>query len=165
GRNSGSRMAHWASVRSMHSICSVLDYLSTLPWAESVYETTSSISLRAALAGDPLNNILVEPRDHIVVHRQPERVNPASAYVRGEVARPGRYPLAPGMRVSDLIRSAGGLLRSANPAGADLVHYAMLDGAAAQPSGELAVNLSITTSVLSRQTSPGTSCEVFSLHL
>jgi reactive chlorine resistance protein C len=38
-------MAHWASVRSMHWICPVLDYLSTLPWAESVYETTSSQSL------------------------------------------------------------------------------------------------------------------------
>jgi protein involved in polysaccharide export with SLBB domain len=100
-----------------------------------------SISLRAALAGDPLNNILVEPRDHIVVHRQPERVNPASVYVRGEVARPGRYPLSSDMRVSDLIRSAGGLLRSANPASADLAHYAMIDGAAAAPSVERTVNL------------------------
>ena len=67
-----------------------------------------SISLRAALAGDPLNNILLEPRDHIVVHRQPARVNPASVYVRGEVSRPGRYPLGEGMRISDLVRSAGG---------------------------------------------------------
>jgi len=100
-----------------------------------------SISLRAALAGDPLNNMLVEPRDHIVVHRQPERVNPASVYIRGEVARPGRYPLASGMRISDLVRSAGGLLRSANPASGDLAHYASFDGTAAKPSGEQTVNL------------------------
>ncbi|MGB6495598.1 MAG: SLBB domain-containing protein [Candidatus Acidiferrum sp.] len=101
-----------------------------------------SISLRAALAGDPLNNILIEPRDHIVVHRQPEKVNPASVYVRGEVARPGRYPLAAGMRVSDLVRSAGGLLRSANPASGDLAHYAASAGVAtAKPSGEQNINL------------------------
>ncbi len=100
-----------------------------------------SVSLREALAGDPLNNILIEPRDRILVHRQPERVNPATVYVRGEVGRPGRYPLASGMRVSDLVRSAGGVLRSANPASADLVHYQILDGAGAQPSGEQAVNL------------------------
>jgi polysaccharide export outer membrane protein len=100
-----------------------------------------SISLRDALSGDPLNNILVEPRDRILVHRQPERVNPASVYVRGEVARPGRYPLASDMRVSDLVRSAGGLLRSANPASADLVHYTMEEGAAPRPSGEQTVDL------------------------
>jgi polysaccharide biosynthesis/export protein len=84
-----------------------------------------SISLRDALAGDPSNNILVEPRDRILVHRQPERVNPPSVYVKGEVARPGHYPLTVNMRVSDLVTSAGGLLRSANPATADLTHYAV----------------------------------------
>lgn len=101
-----------------------------------------SISLRAALAGDPLNNVLVEPRDHIVVHRQPERVNPASVFVRGEVARPGRYPLAGGMRISDLVDAAGGILRSANPASADLVHYEVSGGTAVlKPTGEQTVNL------------------------
>lgn len=101
-----------------------------------------SVSLRAALAGDPLNNILIEPRDHIVVHREPEKVSSASVYVRGEVSRPGRYPLATGMRVSDLVRSAGGLLRSANAFGGDLAHYSHSAGlAAAKPSGEQTVNL------------------------
>jgi polysaccharide biosynthesis/export protein len=100
-----------------------------------------SISLRGALAGDPLNNILMEPRDRILVHRQPEKVNPPSVYVRGEVGRPGRYPLASDMRVSDLVRSAGGFLRSANPESADLVHYAVLEGAATRPSGEQTVDL------------------------
>src|SRR6266851_5746114 len=90
-----------------------------------------SISLHEALAGDPLNNILIEPRDRILVHRQPERVNPPSVNVRGEVARPGRYPLVANMRVSDLVRSAGGLLRSANPTSADLTHYAATNGASA----------------------------------
>ena len=90
-----------------------------------------SINLRDALAGDPLNNILVEPRDRILVHRQPEQVSPANVFVRGDVARPGRYPLAANMRVSDLVQSAGGLLRSANPDAGDLTHYAI-----ANSSGE-----------------------------
>src|SRR5713226_5185482 len=84
-----------------------------------------SINLNDALAGDPLNNVLVEPRDRILVHRHPEQVSPASVYVRGDVARPGRYPLAANMRVSDLVQSAGGLLRSANPDAGDLTHYAI----------------------------------------
>src|SRR5713226_4406420 len=83
------------------------------------------INLNDALAGDPLNNILVQPRDRILVHRHPEQVSPASVYVRGDVARPGRYPLAANMRVSDLVQSAGGLLRSANPDAGDLTHYAI----------------------------------------
>ncbi len=84
-----------------------------------------SINLSDALAADPLNNVLVQPRDRILVHRQPEQVSPANVYVRGDVARPGRYPLTANMRVSDLVRSAGGLLRSANPDGGDLTHYAI----------------------------------------
>src|SRR2546421_76576 len=35
-----------------------------------------SVNLRAALEGDPLNNLLIQPRDRILVHRQPERVDP-----------------------------------------------------------------------------------------
>jgi len=99
-----------------------------------------SISLREALAGDPLNNILIEPRDRILVHRQPERVSPPSVYVRGEVARPGRYPLTTNMRVSDLVRTAGGLLRSADPTGGDLTHFAA-DGGTSSLSGSLPVKL------------------------
>lgn len=92
-------------------------------------ERVFNVSLRDALAGDTLNNILIEPRDHIVIHRQPESVSPPTVYVRGDVARPGRYPLVANMRVSDLLRSAGGLLRSANLEGGDLTHYAV-DGTA-----------------------------------
>jgi protein involved in polysaccharide export with SLBB domain len=102
-----------------------------------------SISLREALAGDSLNNVVIEPRDRILVHRQPERVNPPSVYVRGEVARPGRYPLVANMRVSDLLRSSGGLLRSANPGSGDLTRYAMTSSAGqpVQPGNAHTVNL------------------------
>src|SRR6266850_4332317 len=101
-----------------------------------------SINLNDALVGDPLNNVLVEPRDRILVHRQPEQVSPASVYVRGDVARPGRYPLAANMRVSDLVRSAGGLLRSANPESGDLTHYAATSGTPqARAAGSQPINL------------------------
>jgi polysaccharide export outer membrane protein len=90
-----------------------------------------SINLRDALSGDPLNNVLVKPRDRILVHRQPEQISPPTVFVRGDVARPGRYPLAANMRVSDLVQSAGGLLRSANPDAGDLTHYVI-----ASSSGE-----------------------------
>src|SRR6266850_3127997 len=101
-----------------------------------------SINLNDALVGDPLNNVLVEPRDRILVHRQPEQVSPASVYVRGDVARPGRYPLAANMRVSDLVRSAGGLLRSANPDSGDLTHYAITNSSGERvEAGHQSLNL------------------------
>src|SRR5437879_2556566 len=102
-----------------------------------------SINLNDALAGDPLNNVLVQPRDRIIVHRQPEHVSPASVYVRGGVARPGRYPLAATMRVADLVQSAGGLLRSANPDAGDLTHYAFSNNSSGErtPSGHQDLSL------------------------
>jgi len=101
-----------------------------------------SVSLSGALAGDPLNNVLLQPRDRILVHRQPEQVSPPSVYVRGDVARPGRYPLAAHMTVSDLVGSAGGLLRSANPEGGDLTHYAISNSPGERvPAGHQDLNL------------------------
>jgi len=102
-----------------------------------------SINLNDALAGDPLNNVLVQPRDRILVHRHPEQVSPASVYVRGDVARPGRYPLAANMRVADLVQSAGGLLRSANPDAGDLTHYAIPTNSSGErtPSGHQELSL------------------------
>src|SRR5437879_6425841 len=83
------------------------------------------------------------PRWRIRVHREPSRVNPPSVYIRGEVARPGRYPLTADMKVTDLLRSAGGLLRSANPDSGDLTHYAVASSSAAAnpPSDSHAVRL------------------------
>ncbi len=102
-----------------------------------------AINLHDALTGDPLNNVLVQPRDRILVHRQPLQVSPAIVYVQGDVARPGRYPLTEDMRVSDLLRSAGGLLRSANPDAGDLTHYAIPGSPSKDrlPSGHRDLNL------------------------
>ena len=83
-----------------------------------------SVDLREALAGNPVNNILLQPRDRILVHRNAANVEPATVYIKGEVAKPGRYPLATNMRVEDLVRVAGGLKRSADPENADLTRFA-----------------------------------------
>ncbi|HKM82668.1 MAG TPA: SLBB domain-containing protein [Terriglobia bacterium] len=86
-----------------------------------------SVDLKEAMAGNAVENILLLPRDHLLIHKSPAKVDPATVYVKGEVAKPGRYPLAANMRVSDLVASAGGLLRSANPDSGDLTHYAISD--------------------------------------
>jgi polysaccharide export outer membrane protein len=82
-----------------------------------------SVNLGNALAGDPLDNILLQPRDRIVVHRNPEKVDPPSVFVRGEVAKPGRYVLTSNLHVDDLLRLAGGVKRSAFTETADLTRY------------------------------------------
>src|SRR5258708_11595885 len=66
----------------------------------------------------------MEPRDRMLEHRNADKGDPAKVYVKGEVAKPGRYPLTTNMHVEDLIRVGGGLKRSADPAKADLTRYA-----------------------------------------
>jgi polysaccharide export outer membrane protein len=101
-----------------------------------------SVNLRNALEGNALDNLLLEPRDRILVHRQPELVEPRSVYVQGDVAHPGRYPLAGNMHASDLVRSAGGLLRSADAEDGELSHYVAKTNASAVPTPvNVAVNL------------------------
>jgi polysaccharide biosynthesis/export protein len=97
-----------------------------------------SVNLREALAGDPLDNILLEPRDRLLVHRSIERVDPPTVDVKGEVAKPGRYPMTSNMNVEDLIRVAGGLKRSADTSTADLTRYPI----AGQPGEHLDISLS-----------------------
>lgn len=82
-----------------------------------------SVNLAQALAGDSAQNAALDSRDRILVHRNPADISPASVYVKGEVARPGRYPLAANMTVADLIHAAGGLQQSADPDDADLTSY------------------------------------------
>lgn len=84
-----------------------------------------SVNLSGALAGNPMDNILLEPRDRLLVHRSSARVDPPTVYVKGEVAQPGRYPLTANMHVEDLVNVAGGLKRSADPVQADLTRYAL----------------------------------------
>jgi protein involved in polysaccharide export with SLBB domain len=82
-----------------------------------------SVNLSKALSGDPKDNILLAPKDHIFVHRNLAKVDPPTVAVQGEVGRPGKYPLGDGMTAADLVRFAGGLKRSAYTQEADLTRY------------------------------------------
>jgi protein involved in polysaccharide export with SLBB domain len=81
-----------------------------------------SVNLSDALAGSATDNVLLEPHDRLIVHRNSAKVDPPTVYVKGEVAKPGRYPLTSNMHVEDLVRVAGGLKRSADPQNAVLAH-------------------------------------------
>jgi len=82
-----------------------------------------SVNLNEAIAGNPIDNILLQPRDLLVIHRNPAKADPPSVYVKGEVDKPGRYPLTTNLRLTDLIHLAGGFKRSAYTESADLTRY------------------------------------------
>ena len=83
-----------------------------------------SVNLGEALSANPVDNLVLEPRDRLLIHRNSAKVDPATVDIKGEVAKPGRYPLTTNMHVEDLVRVAGGLKRSADSETADLTHSA-----------------------------------------
>ncbi len=87
-----------------------------------------SANLEKALSGDSVNNVLVEPKDRVIVHRDLAKLDPPTVTIRGEVANPGRYPLGDDMTASQLVRLAGGLKRSAYTQSADLARYVVENG-------------------------------------
>jgi protein involved in polysaccharide export with SLBB domain len=44
----------------------------------------SSVDLSLALAGDPKANVLLQPRDQLLIHRNPVTIDPSTVYVQGE---------------------------------------------------------------------------------
>jgi protein involved in polysaccharide export with SLBB domain len=87
----------------------------------------TTVNLALALEGDPMHNLLLQPRDRLMIQRNPARVDPATVYIRGEVAQPGRFPLTANLCVSSLIQLSGGLKRSAFSETADLTRYSDSD--------------------------------------
>ena len=100
-----------------------------------------SVNLRDALAGSVADDLLLEPRDRLLIQKNPARVDPATVEIRGQVARPGRYPLASNMHISDLLSVAGGLKRSADTQTADLARYSA-SASAGSPGGNTTLSLS-----------------------
>jgi len=82
-----------------------------------------SVNLKKALAGDGADDVLLEPKDRVFVHRNLGKVDPATVKIEGEVARPGKYPLGENMSAAELVRLAGGLKRGAYTEAADLTRY------------------------------------------
>ena len=82
-----------------------------------------SVSLKAALEGDAGGNILLEPRDRILIQQNSFHVDTPTVLIAGEVVNPGRYPLIGSLRAADLVRLAGGFKRSAYTESADLTRF------------------------------------------
>ncbi|MGH9680396.1 MAG: SLBB domain-containing protein, partial [Candidatus Acidiferrales bacterium] len=102
-----------------------------------------SVGLNQALEGDPVENIFLEPRDRLLIHRNPDAVDPDTVFIQGEVMKPGRYPLTQNMKISDLIRLSGGFKNSADLEMADLTEY-LPEGKAAGHGAHHEVGISAT---------------------
>lgn len=108
---------------------------------------------RALAARGSADDIALHPRDKIIVFdlsASRERIvapvirdleleaspdHPAQVVsIDGKVKAPGRYPLEPAMRVSDLIRAGGSLEDSAFGGEAELTRYEIVGGSARQTS-------------------------------
>jgi protein involved in polysaccharide export with SLBB domain len=97
-----------------------------------------SVNLGEALKGVTADNILLQPRDRLLIHKNTDQVDPSTIEITGAVAKPGRYPYTGNMHVEDLIQAAGGLKRSADTKTADLTRYAASGGTAEQMEISLA---------------------------
>jgi protein involved in polysaccharide export with SLBB domain len=83
-----------------------------------------SVNLGQAIAGSEADNVFLQPRDRLLIHRNASAVETATVEITGEVAKPGRYPYTGNMHAQDLIRAAGGLKAGADTNAADLTSYA-----------------------------------------
>jgi len=87
-----------------------------------------SVNLAKALEGDDKNNILLEPKDRVFIHRDLNKLDPPTVTIEGEVGRPGKYPLGENLTAASLVRLAGGFKRSAYTEEADLTRYEVAQG-------------------------------------
>jgi protein involved in polysaccharide export with SLBB domain len=87
-----------------------------------------NVNLAKALQGDAKDNIVLEPKDRVFIHRDLNKLDPPTVSVEGEVARPGKYPLGEDMTAADLVRLAGGFKRGAYTRDADLTRYQLEQG-------------------------------------
>jgi protein involved in polysaccharide export with SLBB domain len=87
-----------------------------------------NVNLSKALEGDAKDNIALEPKDRVFIHRDLNKLDPPTVAVEGEVARPGKYPLGNNMTAAALVRLAGGFKRGAYTDEADLTRYEVSQG-------------------------------------
>jgi protein involved in polysaccharide export with SLBB domain len=87
-----------------------------------------NVNLAKALEGDAKDNVVLEPKDRVFIHRDLNLLDPPTVAVEGEVARPGKYPLGDNMTAAALVRLAGGFKRGAYKDEADLTRYEISQG-------------------------------------
>lgn len=79
------------------------------------------VDLPAALNHDPAHDLELQARDQLIVYFQEDVERPMEVTVNGAVLRPGTVTWVRGMRVSDLVAQAGGLLDGAYTPQANLL--------------------------------------------
>jgi protein involved in polysaccharide export with SLBB domain len=87
-----------------------------------------NVNLAKALEGDAKDNIALEPKDRVFIHRDLNKLDPPTVAIEGEVARPGKYALGDNMTAAALVRLAGGFKRGAYKDEADLTRYEVSEG-------------------------------------
>ncbi|MGA7243921.1 MAG: SLBB domain-containing protein, partial [Terracidiphilus sp.] len=90
-----------------------------------LHVVTIDFNLPDALIGN--GNVYLQPFDTIRVLGRYELDAP-KVEIRGEVLRPGSYPLSEGMTAAQLVRMAGGFKRDALLERADLITYHVVNG-------------------------------------
>ncbi|MBI5469366.1 MAG: SLBB domain-containing protein [Deltaproteobacteria bacterium] len=84
-------------------------------------------NLKKAMEGDRGENVYLADQDRVVIHSVWEKVPKQYLTIKGEVTKPGQYPFAANMRVSDLVFAAGSLLESSYSE-AELASHTVIDG-------------------------------------
>jgi protein involved in polysaccharide export with SLBB domain len=85
-------------------------------------------ALSDRLGADDLD---LKPDDNITVYSQSELAQIPTVSIDGQVRKPGKYPLVPGMTARELIYTAGGLLDNASRDRAELLRTEIADGSVA----------------------------------
>lgn len=93
--------------------------------APDLHPETIEFSVPEVLIGN--TDIALQPFDTIRIFGRYELDAPTVS-VRGEVERPGSYPMFKGMTAAELVRTAGGFKRDALENQADLASYRVRDG-------------------------------------
>lgn len=83
------------------------------PSTEGPVNERFTIDISQAMQGDPVNNMTLQPNDHITVLIIPDWKQQIRVSIAGEVRRPGVYSMFVGERLSDLITRAGGFTSKA----------------------------------------------------
>ncbi|HEY3703885.1 MAG TPA: SLBB domain-containing protein [Terracidiphilus sp.] len=93
--------------------------------APDLHPETIEFSIADALIGN--STLTLQPFDTVRVFGRYEHDAPLVS-VRGEVQRPGDYPMFEGMTAAQLVRAAGGFKRDALLSRADLTSYQVMNG-------------------------------------
>ncbi len=80
------------------------------------------------------DNMPLRPEDSVTVYSQTELAQVPAVAILGQVRKPGKYPLIPGMTARELVYTAGGLLDNASRDRAELTRTEIANGSEARYS-------------------------------